>query len=135
MTDAPRFDFLSDQEVAERVDAGACESDRAFFRHHPQRNFRVRPAWAAEVEEFIRQGGITSAPPRPGWCWWVSVHQLVRNKVRLRWALMLPHDAPADPPENIARQVWRRRVPPAVRKRSRALKRDIKQILGEGDDA
>jgi hypothetical protein len=92
---------MDDQELAERVDVTACESDRAFFRHHPKRNFRVRPAWAAEIEAFARQGAIPKA--EPGRCWWIVVCQLVRHQVRVHWPIVLPHDLPPDPPEHIAR--------------------------------
>jgi hypothetical protein len=124
------FSLLSDQEVVDRVDAGACESDRVFFRQHPRRNFRVRPAWAAEIEEFIRQHGITSAPPQPGWCWWTLVRQLVHDRARVRSLIMFPHDAPADPPERIARDIWKRRVGSAVKKHCRTLQRDLRNALG-----
>jgi len=120
--------LLSDQELCEQVDAGACESDRAFFRQHPQRNFRLRPAWAAEIEEFARKGAIECKLP-DGLCWWILVHQLVRYKVRLRWPLSAPHDCGPDPPENMVRQVWHRRVPHEWKKKSHTLQRDVTRVL------
>src|SRR5262245_43471918 len=95
---------LSDQELAKRVDAGACESDRAFFRQHPGHNFRLRRAWAVEMEDFARKGAIKRELPAD-LCWWILVHQLIPHKIRLRWPLAAPHSFSPDPPENIARGV------------------------------
>jgi len=120
--------LLSDQELCERVDAGACESDRAFFRQHPQRNFRLRPAWAVEIEDFARKGAIERKLPDE-LCWWVLVHQLIQHKIRLRWPLAAPHDFYPDPPENIARDVWRKQVPREWKQRTRDLQRDITRAL------
>jgi len=119
---------LSDQELGERVDAGPCESDRAFFRQHPQRNFRLRPAWTAEIEDFARQGVIKRELPSD-LCWWVLVHQLVPHKARLRWPLAAPHHYYADPPEKIARKIWLRHVQRAWKKKSRALQDGIARVL------
>src|SRR5215471_4427255 len=108
---------LSDQELGERIDAGPCESDRAFFRQHPQRNFRLRPAWAAEIEEFTRQGTIKRVLPAD-LCWWVLVHQIIPHKARLRWPLSAPHHYCADLAEDFARQVWVRCVSREWKKKS-----------------
>jgi hypothetical protein len=110
------------------VDAGPCESDRAFFRAQPQRNFRLRPAWACEIEDFARQGGIKRELP-DGLCWWILVHQLVRHKIRLRWPLAAPHHFYPDPPENVVRDVWRDRVPREWKRRCRELRRDCTRVL------
>jgi hypothetical protein len=128
------FDHLSDQELAERIDAEACESDRAFFRQHPQRSFRLRPAWAAEVEQFIRFGTIIGEP-KSGWCWWITVQQILANKssrVRARCPLPLPHDAPADPPEEVAHYIWDRtlkKLDSESKAHWQAVQRDIKHAL------
>jgi hypothetical protein len=115
-------------EIARQVDTGACESDRAFFRQHPRRSFRLRPAWAAEIEDFARHGVIQRELPN-GLCWWILVHQLVPNKVRLRWPLAASHSACPDPPEKTVREVWMRHVPSECRKSTRSLQRDIVQVL------
>jgi hypothetical protein len=114
--------------ITQAVDTGACESDRAFFRQHPQRNFRLRPAWSAEIEDFARPGVIIRELP-DGLCWWVIVHQLVQHKIRLRWPLAAPHAFYPDPPETIVRDVWRKRVPRDARDKSRALRRDALRTL------
>jgi hypothetical protein len=111
-------------EISHRVDRGACESDRVFFCQHPQRNFRVRPAWSDEIEDFARRGAIERTLP-DGLCWWICVHQLIRDKVRMRWPLAAPHDFYPDPPEKIAREVWSRRVPREVRAIEKRLRRDL----------
>ena len=120
--------LLSDQELCERVDAGACESDRAFFRQHPQRNFRLRPAWAVEIEEFARKGTIERKLPDE-LCWWVLVHQLIAHKVRLRWPLPGPHDFYPGPPEEIALAVWDQNVPLAWKQLVRDLQCDVTRVL------
>jgi hypothetical protein len=117
-----------DQKLVERVDAGASESDRLFFRQQPSRNFRLRPAWTDEIELFARQGSITGTPAADC-CWWVLVHQLVKDTVRVRWPVVGPLGAMPDPPENVAQHVWKLVVPPDVREQARTLRRDIKQIL------
>jgi hypothetical protein len=119
---------LSNQELGERADASAGESDRTFFRQHPQRNFRLRPAWAAEIEEFTRNGTIKRDLPAD-LCWWILVHQIVPHKARLRWPLSAPHHYYADPPEKIVRKIWLRRVPREWKKKSRTLQREITRVL------
>jgi hypothetical protein len=110
------------------VATGACESDRTFFRQQPQRNFRLRPAWSAEIEDFVRHGVIVRDLP-DGLCWWVVVHQIVPHRLRARWPLAAPHHFYPDPPENVAREIWRRRVPREQRAKTRALQRDTLRVL------
>jgi hypothetical protein len=112
------------------VDTGPCESDRLFFRQHPQRTFRLRPAWTIEIEDFARRGGISSRELPDGLCWWMLVHQLAARAVRLRMPLAAPHYWPPDPPENVARDVWRARAPREWKKHARTLRRELAR-LGE----
>jgi hypothetical protein len=123
-----RLASMSSAELGAQVDAGACESDRAFFRQHPRRSFRLRPSWAAEIEEFARHGTVERDLP-DGLCWWVIVHQLVPHKLRMRWPLPAPHYFFPDPPEEIARKIWRDRVSRKDRAKSLALKRDVLRAL------
>jgi hypothetical protein len=122
-------EIVQGDEISLAVDTGPCESDRTFFRQHPQRNFRLRPAWTCEIQDFARHHHAISGKPPDGYCWWIIVHQLVQHKIRLRWPLLAPHHFYPDPPENIVRDVWRERVPHEARAKSRALKRDALRVL------
>jgi len=106
------------------VDTGPCESDRAFFRQHPRRNFRLRPAWMCEIQDFARRGGVSDEPP-DGFCWWILVYQLATGKIRLRLPLQAPHDNDLDPPEDVVRNVWREYAPPEWKKHARTLRHEF----------
>jgi hypothetical protein len=118
---------LSDDELSLQIDT-ACQSDRAFFRQHPQRNFRLRPARAVEIEDFARRDVITRELP-DDLCWWIIVQQLIPHKIRLRWPLSAPHYFFPDPPEKIARRIWRQRVPRNVRNEWQEFARDAEKTL------
>jgi hypothetical protein len=108
-----------------RPGGGAADS----VSQHPKRNFRLRPAWTCEIDDFFRRGGISPRELPDGFCWWIIVHQLVRHKVRLRLPLAAPHHFFPDPPENVVRDVWHDYVPREWKKRSRDLQRDTLRIL------
>jgi len=91
-------------DIVLAVDTGPCESDRVFFRQHPRRNFRLRPAWSVEIEDFARHGLVPELSS--GLCWWILVYQLAHGW-RMRWPFPAPHYYPPDPPEQVARDVWR----------------------------
>jgi hypothetical protein len=122
-------EIIQGDDISRAVDTGPCESDRAFFRQHPQRSFRLRPAWSVEIEDFARRGGITPRELPDGLCWWILVHQLIPHKIRLRYPLAAPHTFFPDPPENIVRNVWRDHVPRDARAKSHAFKRDALRSL------
>jgi hypothetical protein len=128
-------EIVKGDDISLAVDTGPCESDRAFFRQHPQRNFRLRPAWSVEVEDFARRGGISPRELPDGLCWWILVHQLVRHKIRLRWPLPAPHTFFPDPPENIVRDIWRDHVPRDWKKHTRELQRDALRVLKQHGEA
>jgi hypothetical protein len=77
------------------------DGDRRFFVEHSHRRYRIRPAWAGEVE------ALGCKPPAPGLRPWVLV-VLAGRDVRLRVPLALPeHERPPDTEataEAIARQ-------------------------------
>jgi hypothetical protein len=124
MTDAER-DRLT--EVCQRVEDTAWSSDRAFFEQHPQRRYRLRPAWDAEIEQNRLRGECTSLPA--GLCWWVAVH-LIAPGVRMRQLLGAGHDLPIDPPEKVAREMFERACPRRFQKQRRELELNLKQVLG-----
>ena len=110
------------------VDTGPCESDRVFFRQHPQRSFRLRPAWTIEIEDTARYDGMPNELP-DGCSWWMLVHQIVRGKVRLRWLIAAPHDLQMiDPPEKVALDLWRSCIPAEWKERTRDLQREFARM-------
>lgn len=115
---------LSDAEVIERVEDVVLSSDRTFFAQHPRRQFRVRPAWDVEIEDFARAGAILRTLP-DGLCWWVVVHQ-IQPGYRTRFPLPAPHHFPTEVPESDARRVWNRRCPSAWKQQLKKFKRDLR---------
>lgn len=116
--------YLSDAEVIGRVEDVVLSSDRTFFEQHPRRQFRVRPAWDVEIEDFARAGAILRTLP-DGLCWWVVVHQ-IQPGYRTRFPLPAPHHFPTEVPEADARRVWNQRCPSAWKQRLKQFKRDLR---------
>ena len=110
------------------IDTGPCESDRTFFRQHPQRSFRLRPAWTIEVEDTARNDGMPNDLP-DGHSWFVIVHRIARG-VRLRWLIAAPQDLPIDPPEQLVLDFWRTHIPPELKEHTRELQQQYAR-LGE----
>jgi hypothetical protein len=94
----------SKNEVARLLEDVVMESDRTFFRQHPERDFRVRPMWDIELEEFACHGG-----PLPflitGWCWWAAIRQLEPG-LRARFPFPAPHNFPTELSEDNASEVF-----------------------------
>jgi|SRR6516162_202230 hypothetical protein len=90
------------QKLTDEVDRTACNSDRQYFVDHPQRQFRLRPAWPAEIsiEELL------SGPPRRGSRHYVLVKQLIRG-IRQRAHITTPNELNA-PDEAACRALWAR---------------------------
>jgi hypothetical protein len=116
-------------DITRQIDEGACESDRAFFRAHPKRRFRLRPAWTAEIEDFARHGAIRRMLPDE-LMWWVIVHQLALG-VRVRFPLSAPHHFPTEVSEADARHVWRQRCPHEWQTKLRQAGRELRKIIHE----
>jgi hypothetical protein len=104
-------------------------SDRAFFREHPKRRFRLRPAWTAEIEDFARHGAIWRELP-DGLMWWVIVHQLTPG-VRMRLPLSAPHHFPTEVSEADARHVWRQRCPCEWQTKLQQARRELRKTIHE----
>ena len=121
---------IQGDELTERVDAIACEFDRTFFKQHPQRRFRLRPAWDIEIEDFARNGGIQGSPLE-GHCWWIVVRRLGPG-LRSRLPFSASHNLSPETSEREAREMWKRACPPEWRKRFRKLERKLEraQTLG-----
>src|SRR5262245_59191655 len=79
---------LPETHVLRRVEATAWTSDRDFFARNPTRSYRLRPAFAAEIEEFACDGDIPPLPDRH--CWWIVVRQLHKAGMRMRWPFAAP---------------------------------------------
>jgi hypothetical protein len=107
-------------DLTERVDRGPCESDRIFFRQHPKRKFRLRPAWDVELEDFSRasDGKCGYVLPDP-LIWWIIVYQ-AKPGVRFRTPIFAPHTMPTEVSERDARAVWRG-LPAGMKERQRQM--------------
>jgi hypothetical protein len=104
-----RTAYLSDAEVIQGVEDTVLGSDRRFFELHPHREFRLRPAFDAEVEDFARNGVIERALP-DRLCWWTIVHRISPG-LRMRFPLAAPHNLPTEISEADAQRIWDRRCP------------------------
>jgi hypothetical protein len=113
---------LSNSVVVRRVEDIVLSSDRTFFDQHPRRQFRVRPAFDVEIEDFARHGAIERTLPEE-LCWWTVVHQ-IRPGIRMRFPLAAPHHFPTEVSEDQARDVWAHRCPREWKERIRKFKRD-----------
>jgi hypothetical protein len=117
---------LSDFEIARRVEDVVLSSDRAFFDQHPRRQFRVRPAFDVEIEDFARHGAIERTLPEE-LCWWVTVHQ-IRPGIRMRFPLAAPHHFPTEVSEITARDVWAKRCPSEWKRKVRDIKHRLAKV-------
>jgi hypothetical protein len=90
------------QKLTEEVDRTACNSDRQYFVDHPQRQFRLRPAWPAEIsiEELL------NGPADGGSYHYVLVKQLIRG-IRQRAHITTLNEVDA-PDEAACRALWDR---------------------------
>jgi hypothetical protein len=103
---------LSDDELERRVDETAMASDRTFFKQHPQRNYRIRPAWNIEVEHLARHFEDPLVAPPPDRCWWIAVRRVAPG-LRARFLFHAPDEPPSSEiPEKYARRIWEYLAPP-----------------------
>jgi hypothetical protein len=100
----PNVASLSDAEVLQRLEDTVWASDRKFFEQHPRRKFRLRPAFAVEVEDFDRHKPLRALPD--GFCWWIAVRCLFPG-ARQRTPFG-SHHLPAESSESDARRIWHR---------------------------
>jgi hypothetical protein len=115
---------LSDRDIINLVEEIALASDRKFFDQHPQRNYRIRPAWEFEVENFSRACGYRAQAPE-GHCWWTLVHRFGRG-VRGRLLFTASHElSPHGTPEATARSLWDALCPPKHKRGLRAFQREL----------
>jgi hypothetical protein len=84
----------TNEEISQGVEDTAWASDRMFFKQHPRRRLRLRPAFNIEVEDFVRHGGYNSAVPTD-WCHWIIV-QLISPEVRARFPFAAHHSLRLD---------------------------------------
>jgi hypothetical protein len=104
----------SGNEILRLIEDIVWASDRAFFEQQPTRQFRIRPAWNFEIEDFALHHGEEFFPtPAQGHCWWIVVRQ-VRPGFRARYPFTGPHTLPCEAPEEHARGIWFRVSPSKV---------------------
>jgi hypothetical protein len=90
------------QKLTDEVDRTACNSDRQYFVDNPQRQFRLRSAWPAEIsiEELL------NGPVRHGSHHYVLVKQIMRG-IRQRAHIAVPDELDA-PDDASCRALWDR---------------------------
>lgn len=96
-----------DPKLAAQIEDIVWASDREFFKTHPQRQYRLRPAWDIELKDQEVMTGDVSPPLCDGHCWWTIVYQVTPG-VRARQCFQAPHDLPIDPPEAACRIMAKR---------------------------
>jgi hypothetical protein len=98
---------------------GPRSADREFFRRHPERFYRVRPAWVGEV------AALGAKPPGPGLRPWIVVVR-AGHDVRLRVPVGLPEDQRFDDTEAVAEAIAHQTPAPEMAERVRhALAADL----------
>ena len=97
------------QKLTNEVDRTACNSDRQYFIDHPQREFRLRSAWPAEIsiEELL------NGPARLGSRHYILVKQIARGvgrcqRVRFWCAKALPFIIESNHTKSIAQPLDQR---------------------------
>jgi hypothetical protein len=93
------------QELIDAVDR-ELDSDRTFFRRHPERSYRVRPAFTAELSATLAVAGhppFTQMPSGHHAC--VAVKQ-VASGIRLRVSATLSAPIAGEVPEDNARWLY-----------------------------
>jgi hypothetical protein len=111
---------MTTQHVLRQIEEIVWCSDRTFFQQHPRRRFRIRPAWDAEIEDFVCHSGEPRPALKVGDCWWIVVHQ-IRPGVRSRLLFAASHTLPPEASEKDARQIWSWLCAPAWADTLRAL--------------
>jgi hypothetical protein len=83
------------QKLTDEIDRTACNSDRQYFIDHPQRQFRLRPAWPAEIAiDEILAGSVQRRRHH-----YILVKQIVRG-IRVRALLSASDEAQLDFPDD-----------------------------------
>jgi hypothetical protein len=100
------------QKLADEIDRTASESDRRFFKDHPQRSRRIRHAtWAEVSAQEVIDG--TALPISPGRQCFVAVRQL-QPGLRMRAFFIAPDagEEVEEMPEDLAAS-WYEHVRPS----------------------
>ena len=110
------------QKLTDEVDRTACNSDRQYFVDHPQRQFRVPPAWPAaiSIEELL------NGPARLGSRHYILVKQIARG-VRMRAHVTAPNELDA-PDEAACRALWDRCYVGDCAERVAEIERTLKSL-------
>jgi hypothetical protein len=90
--------------VPQLIEDIVWRSDRTFFEQQPRRQFRIRPAWECEIEDFRRHNNLPEDYSK-GLCWWIVIRQF-RPGIRARYPFLAPHLLPPETTEEDARDIW-----------------------------
>jgi hypothetical protein len=95
--------------------------DREFFKQHPNRRFRARPALAHEIEVFECYYNFNLTIP-PGFCWWMIVHYVrLEPEVHLRMPTVAPQCLQTEPSESMARRAWEDQATPEAKQYAKSF--------------
>ena len=110
------------QKLTDEVDRTASNSDRQYFGDNPQRQFRLRPAWPAEIsiEELL------NGPARLGSRHYILVKQVAPGiRMRAHIAVLDELDAPD---EAACRTLWNRCYVGDCAKKVAKIERALKSL-------
>jgi hypothetical protein len=126
----PNVTSLSNADLSQQIEDTVWASDRKFFEQHPQRKFRLRPAFAVEIEEFNRRSPLGALPE--GSCWWVAVY-CIHPQARQRIPFGAPHHLPAESTEAEARKIWNRVAHPVWKEHAKLCEDIVEEAKKRGE--
>jgi len=106
----------------ERIDRTVVETDRRFFRRFPHRQFRLRLAGQAEIDQLgIFEGKLL---PPFGFRFFALVHKVASStRQRLLVPIRIGCDwDDMDLPESTVREIWEEIATPQIREIEKALR-------------
>jgi len=126
----PNVASLSNAELSQQIEDTVWASDRKFFKQHPRRKFRLRPAFAVEVEDFDRHKPLGALPD--GFCWWVVVY-CIHLQARQRIPFGAPHRLPAESSESDACRIWHRVTHPFWKEHAKLCEDIVEEAKKRGE--
>jgi hypothetical protein len=118
------------EEISQGVEDTAWASDRIFFKQHPKRQLRLRPAFGIEVEDFVRHGDYNPVIPAD-WCHWIIVQQISPG-VRARFPFAGQHTLSLDMSEHDVSALLERLCPPEYKGKVQEIRRQLTSLFEKG---
>jgi hypothetical protein len=120
----------TNEEISQGVEDTAWASDRTFFKQHPGRRLRLRPAFNIEVEDFVRHAGYDSAIPTD-WCHWIIVQQ-ISPEVRARFPFAGHHSLRLDMSEPNISELLEWICPPKHKGKIQKIRHKLTSLFEKG---